>query len=166
MKKITVLLLSAIVFFSACNDTEDKERESTKKAITDTAPDIPATDGLIILNGGDDMKFDLSEIRVREGAMVRLTLYHTGKAPKTAMGHNFILLKAGVSLDAFITKALEAKDNDYIPEDGSDIIVHTRLLGGGESDTIEFTAPAKGSYQFLCSFPGHAAMMNGQFIVE
>ena len=78
----------------------------------------------------------------------------------------FGALKAGVSLDGLISKALEAKDNDYIPKDGADIIVHTKLIGGGESDSIEFVAPAKGSYSFLCSFPGHAMSMNGTLIVE
>ena len=40
------------------------------------------------------------------------------------------------------------------------------MLGGGEETTIEFEAPAKGEYTFICSFPGHYALMNGKFIVE
>lgn len=83
------------------------------------------------------------------------------------MGHNWVLLKEGVDLAAFGQKSATAMDNDYIPasEEGS-IIAHTKMLGGGESDTIEFTAPAKGSYEYLCSFPGHYALMRGVLIVE
>jgi azurin len=40
------------------------------------------------------------------------------------------------------------------------------LIGGGESTTIEFEAPEKGEYTFLCTFPGHFGLMNGKFIVE
>ena len=40
------------------------------------------------------------------------------------------------------------------------------MIGGGETDVIEFPAPEKGTYEFLCSFPGHYGMMKGKFIVE
>ncbi|MEM9391297.1 MAG: plastocyanin/azurin family copper-binding protein, partial [Bacteroidota bacterium] len=66
---------------------------------------------------------------------------------------------------AFAQKAIEAKENDYIPE-SDDILIHTALIGGGETTTITFEAPVKGSYEFLCSFPGHWGLMRGKFIVE
>jgi len=165
MNKIVVLCLS-VLLLSACNNTGSGDDENTTETSKATQQDLSISNGNIVLNAGDDMKFNLTEIRVKEGETIRLTLHHTGKAPKTAMGHNFVLLKAGVSLDGFVTKALEAKGNDYIPKDEADIIVHTKLIGGGESDSIEFVAPPKGSYPFLCSFPGHAMSMNGTLIVE
>lgn len=118
----------------------------------------------IVINSNDQMRFDTSEIKVKAGEKVRLTLNHTGKLPKTAMGHNFVLLQKGVDMADFAMKAMNAKASDYIPAKG--VIAHTKLIGGGESTTIEFTAPAKGTYQFMCSFPGHYAMMKGKFIVE
>jgi azurin len=69
-------------------------------------------------------------------------------------------------MKAFATSALQAKANEYIPEGTEDVIAHTALIGGGEETTIEFTAPAAGEYTFICSFPGHYALMNGKFIVE
>ena len=82
------------------------------------------------------------------------------------MGHNFVLLKQGVDLAAFGIKSASAKDTDYIPSDEEDnIIAHTRLIGGGETTSIEFDAPEPGEYEFLCSFPGHYAIMKGKFIV-
>ena len=65
---------------------------------------------------------------------------------------------------SFAQAAIQARDNDYIPADG--FIIHTDLLGGGEETTIEFEAPEIGEYTFICSFPGHFALMNGKFIVE
>ena len=118
----------------------------------------------IVINSNDQMRFDKSEIRVKAGEKIKLTLNHTGKLPKNAMGHNFVLLEKGVDMADFAMKAMNAKENQYIPAKG--VIAHTNLIGGGEFTTIEFTAPAKGTYEFLCSFPGHYAMMKGKFIVE
>ena len=55
---------------------------------------------------------------------------------------------------------------DPIPE--TDLIVrHTKLLKPGESETLEFTAPEEaGDYPYLCTFVGHAAIMNGVMKVE
>ena len=117
------------------------------------------------ITGNDQMQFDKKELRVKEGQQVELTLIHSGKMTKEAMGHNFILLKQGTDMTAFGEEALNAKEADYIPESDA-IIVHTRLLGGGQMDVITFDAPAKGTYDFLCSFPGHVALINGKFIVE
>ena len=118
----------------------------------------------IVINSNDQMQFDLSEIKVKAGEKIRLTLNHTGKLPRNAMGHNFVLLEKGTNIATFAQSAMNAKASDYIPSKG--VLVHTGLIGGGESSTIEFIAPAKGNYDFICSFPGHYAMMKGKFIVE
>lgn len=123
---------------------------------------IPAK--TIIINSNDQMKFDTSEIRVKAGEKIKLTLNHTGDLPKNAMGHNFVLLEKGTDIADFAMKAMDAKDNEYIPSKG--VLAYTGLIGGGESTTIEFTAPAKGTYDFICSFPGHYSIMKGKFIVE
>lgn len=117
----------------------------------------------IVINSDDQMKFDLSEIKVKAGEKIKLTLNHTGKLPKNAMGHNFVLLTKGTDVTTFSQAAMNAKDTEYIPAKG--VLAHTNLIGGGESTTVEFTAPAKGTYDFICSFPGHYAMMKGKFIV-
>src|SRR3546814_19784248 len=112
------------------------------------------------------MRFDKKELKVKAGQKVSLTLNHTGKLGKDVMGHNFVLLKADVKLADFAAKALNARDNDYIPESESDnIIAYTKLLGGGESDPLVLTAPAAGSWYFVCSFPGHSGLLPGKLIV-
>lgn len=122
---------------------------------------------VLTLTGNDAMQFDKKELKVKAGQKVKLTLKHVGKFAKMAMGHNFVLLKPGVDIAEFASKANSAKDNEYIPKsEAAKIIAHTKLLGGGESDTIEFTAPKKGTYRYICSFPGHYGLMQGKFVVE
>ncbi len=118
----------------------------------------------IVIESNDQMKFDVKEIKVKKGDTIKLTLKHVGQLPKAAMGHNWVLLNADTDMASFAQAAIQARDNDYIPADG--FIIHTDLLGGGEETTIEFEAPEIGEYTFICSFPGHFALMNGKFIVE
>ena len=83
------------------------------------------------------------------------------------MGHNFVLLKPGTDITAFSISASDAGEAaDWIPDGGSAVIAHTKMLGGGETASVTFMAPEAGSYDFICSFPGHSAMMRGKFIVE
>ncbi len=90
-----------------------------------------------------------------------------GTLPKVAMGHNVVIVKSGEANAPFATAAISAKEHDYIPQDQKDkILAATKLLGPGEEDTITFTAPAAGSYNYLCTFPGHFALMNGVMTVK
>lgn len=120
----------------------------------------------IVIESNDRMQFDIKEIKVKAGETIKLTLKHVGKMPVQAMGHNWVLLESGIKVNEFAMDAAKARDNDYIPKDSKDVIVTTKLLGGGEEDTITFEAPEKGTYMFLCSFPGHFGLMQGTFIVE
>lgn len=119
----------------------------------------------ITIEGNDQMRFNKEEIRVKAGQTVRLTLKHVGQMDIAVMGHNWVLLTPGTDINKFGADAVDAED--HIPSGYDDaIIAHTKMLGGGETDTIEFEAPEPGTYEFICSFPGHVALMRGKFIVE
>jgi azurin len=127
----------------------------------------PDSDGVVHLTGNDQMRFSANRIEVPAGKKIKIELKNIGVLPKEAMGHDLVVLRPGTDPMAFGAKAMTAKATDYIPPDALDqIIVHTKLLGPGESDTIEFDAPAPGSYPFLCTFPGHVALMNGTLVVQ
>ncbi|WP_264536915.1 azurin [Flavobacterium sp. N1736] len=138
------------------NDTTDSEGEKSAEA-----------SNTLVIEGNDQMQFNTNELRATAGQPITLTLKHVGKIPKEAMGHNLVILQEGTDEADFATKAMNAKETDYIPtSEKTSIIAHTKLLGGGEEDTIEFTIDKKGTYNFLCTFPGHFAMMKGVLIVE
>lgn len=120
----------------------------------------------IVVESSDQMKFNKSEIRVKSGTTIILVLKHTGKMPIQAMGHNLVILQKGTDVAAFANLAARAQSNGYIPVGSKQVIVSTKVIGGGQSTTIKFTAPAKGVYDFICSFPGHYGVMRGKFIVE
>ena len=121
----------------------------------------------LTIEGNDQMQFNLDEMKVKAGSTVKLTLKHVGEMTKQQRGHNWVLLKQGTDIMEFGQKSASAADNDYIPESETDkVITNTKTLGGGEETTITFEAPAKGTYDFICSFPGHVALMQGKFIVE
>ncbi|MEX0587507.1 MAG: cupredoxin domain-containing protein [Patescibacteria group bacterium] len=50
----------------------------------------------------------------------------------------------------------------------SDLGISTSLLGPGDSQTLEFTAPSQpGSFEFICSVAGHEDLgMRGTLVVE
>ena len=130
-----------------------------------------AGDQPVAISANDQMKFDTTDIEGKVGQKITLTLTNDGSLPKAAMAHNVVILKPGTDVAAFIAAASdsERKAASYLPdgEPASHIIVHTKLLGPGEEDTITFTPTAAGVYEYVCTFPGHtAAGMRGKIIVQ
>lgn len=180
IQRISLLLMVSILL--NCGKTEKSKSEhshgkhkvqkvkavSKSDNLSNKYGDIVSEDGKSVtvhVEADDRMTFNRREIHVKKGQHITLVLKHTGSMKKEIMGHNFVLLQKNVDLSAFANKAMKSKDNEYIPE-GNDVIAFTKLIGGGESDKIQFSAPAKGSYDFICSFPGHFGIMKGKFIVE
>lgn len=164
-----MLLFSAALLISCGGDGKKEKNEDSIKLSSNTAEsNEEKEEGItrVYLTGNDQMRYNKTEIRVKAGDQVVLTFEHVGTMSKEIMGHNFVLLSNGTKVQEFGQEALEFKDNDYIPENSEAIIVHTKMLGGGEKTEITFQAPEKGTYDYICSFPGHIALMNGTFIVE
>ncbi|NDV61106.1 azurin [Puniceicoccales bacterium CK1056] len=148
----TALLLGVIL--SGCGKSDSSGSASSAKA----AAEPKATpDTFIIIEANDKMKFNKESFTVGSGDTVQLTLKNVGTMPKFSMGHNVVILEKGSSGKEFAEAAMNSAASDYIPATKTgEIVAHTKLLGGGEEDTIVFVAPSsKGEYPFICSFPGH-----------
>ena len=173
MKKTLFLMATVALMVASCGDNKKSEESSqtAEQAAAEAAAPAQSqeTEAITVnLEGTDQMTFNIQEIKAKAGQTINLTLKHVGQMAKNQMGHNFVLLKKGTDIPAFGMAAMEAGlEKEYIPNDGKDIIAHTRLLGGGESDTISFKAPSEpGSYDYICSYPGHFSLMKGVLIVE
>lgn len=169
MKITRILAILAFTgsMMSCGGEAKDDKKENVKIG---TKKDTKKSDSNAVnlaLSGNDVMKFDKTELRAKSGQKVTLTLRHVGKIDVKVMGHNFVLLKQGVNIPAFAANAAAAgQTKDWIPQNGEDVIAHTKMIGGGQSTTVTFTAPPAGTYDFICSFPGHSGLMKGKFIVE
>lgn len=179
---LLVALLSALVV-SGCTSSKEAPASTKPAPVTETKPAPKAAapteqaapvgpvmlakvaDNVVELGAGDNMKYDANEVRVERGKKVTVNLKHSGKLPAAQMGHNFVLLRKGVDLTQFALKAMNSAETEYIPE-GDDVIAYTKVIGGGESTSVTFEAPEPGTYEFLCTFPGHFAVMQGKFVVS
>lgn len=164
----SLALVALISFAGACKDnTKNTVETTTDQSSPQSEAVVEDTRFSVTIESNDQMQFNKTELKVPVGEPVVLTLKHVGKMAKNIMGHNFVLLDQGVDFQGFAEKAVMAVDNDYVPADQqNNIITKTKMLGGGESDTIEFTISEAGSYEFLCTFPGHYAIMRGVLIAE
>ncbi len=158
------LTLSPALTFAQATKAAPK---AAPKAAAKAAPKAGAVK-TFNLTGTDTMKFAPAVIRVKAGDTVKVNLKTTSTMPKMAMAHNFVLLTAGADPAAVATAGATARQTDFIsPKSKPQIIAATSLAGGGETVTVEFTAPAAGKYTFICTFPGHfQGGMVGQLIVE
>lgn len=146
-------------------------KSETSTATENTAASSAGDVFTITIEGNDQMRFDRTSFTVSPGQKVRLTLENVGKMPIEAMGHNLVVLNKGVDYKTFGAQ-IPAKggtlENDYLPASVMDqVLAHTKVLGPGEKQTIEFTAPSEtGDYAYVCTFPGHFTFMHGVMTVK
>ncbi len=127
-------------------------------------------DQTVTISGNDTMQFDVKTFEVKAGSKVKIVLKNIGLVPKIAMGHNIVILKKGITAIAFGQKALGAGANatNALPDSlKGDVIASTKLLGPGETDSVVMKAPSEtGTYEYVCTFPGHFALMRGVMTVK
>lgn len=109
---------------------------------------------------GENLAFDKAAVTVGQG-QVTLAFNNTSGVNQ----HNWILANGGDDVAMRIDEAALGAEN-YVPT-GADVLAHSRLLNPGENETVTFTAPAAGTYTYLCTVPGHyAAGMKGTLTVQ
>ncbi len=112
------------------------------------------------------LQFVQKELHAKAGERISLVLENPD-----VMQHNWVLLKPDSTerVGELANKMISAPDalsRNYVPE-SSDVILHTRVVDPQKTTTIYFNAPAPaGRYPYICTFPGHWAVMRGVLIVE
>lgn len=121
-------------------------------------------DQTIVIGTKPGLKFDVENFSIKAGAKVKLTFVNSDD-----MLHNFVFTapNAGNEVGEMVMKmGINGERYNFVPNTGK-VLFHTLLLQPGQSDTIYFTAPdAPGDYQFICSYPGHYAVMRGIIKIE
>lgn len=114
-----------------------------------------------ITSMGDQMKFDKSEVSVSEGSEVTVEF----KNASTSLKHNWILVEKGTGDKIAMDGMSAGESKSYLPKSKS-ILAATKLANPGKTEKVTFKAPKKGSYDFVCTSPGHNMLMKGKFIVK
>ena len=120
----------------------------------------------ITIETGSNLSFATRSFRVRAGEPIALTLSNPDVVP-----HNLALVKPGTlervgDLSNRLISDPEAALRHYIPRT-TDVLAYTDVVLPREEFTIYFHAPDQpGRYPYLCTFPGHWKVMNGEMIVE
>lgn len=128
-----------------------------------TADRAPAAggpvDAALAVTAEAGLKFSVTRLEVKAGSRVRLVLDNPADMP-----HNLVVVapgRADAVHEASLRMGLDGPAQQYVPRT-RDVLFHTRLVDPGKRDTLTFRAPtAPGEYPYLCTFPGHGAVMRG-----
>ncbi|QUE51649.1 dehydrogenase [Luteolibacter ambystomatis] len=180
----TAKMLDAVTAWAARTEASDRtspEFISTLKIARDLAGSLSAADAakvsarldnlsirmVVVKTVPEQLRFDVTKLVLEAGKPVSLTLENPD-----AMPHNIVFVKPGTykevaeSVQAQPPGKLDSQGRAYVPDKDPRILAATKLIEAGKKETIQFTAPAEeGTYEFVCTFPGHWAVMHGQLIV-
>jgi putative heme-binding domain-containing protein len=115
---------------------------------------------------GKNLTYDTRTILVKADESISLTLNNPDVVP-----HNWVLIRPGKlqTIGSEANKLVgdpEALIRHYVPQ-SSDVVCFTDIVDAQDSTTIHFRVPKEpGRYPYLCTFPGHWMVMNGEMIVE
>ncbi len=120
----------------------------------------------IRMETGKNLTYKTREIIAKPGEPIQFTLENPDVVP-----HNWALLKPGTlkrvgEMANRLVADPEAVARHYIPRT-DDVLCYTDIVAPKSKFTIYFRAPKKpGRYPYLCTFPGHWMVMNGELVVE
>ena len=162
-KLLTISLTLAFLVMGCASETPAPDAAAPA---AEQAESSSASDTVVIRPVGDNMQYETTEFTVKAGQTITLVMENV--ATSAAMQHNVVVLAMGADVNAFGMAAMQAgPDAGYIPADSDQIIAYTAMAKPGETTQIEFTVPSEpGDYPFVCTFPGHYALMQGVMKVE
>lgn len=142
MKKLALLSIICLTLIS-CSSTPDP--------ITVTIKPV-----------GNEMKFEKTSFTVEKGQEVTVIMDNIATLPM--MKHNIVFLNDASKVNDIGMAAISAPG--YLPKNDA-IIAATPIADPGKQTKVTFKAPQKaGTYVYICTFPGHYAMMRGEMIVK
>lgn len=124
-----------------------------------------AADCAITIEGNDQMQFNIKSVEVPKAcSKYTVTLKHTGKMPKSSMGHNIVLTTSADAVGAATDGMKAGAGAEYVKAGDTRVIAYSKVIGGGESTSVDIDVAklkAGTEYTYFCSFPGHSFIMRG-----
>lgn len=143
---VTLLQLAAALAGLAPDGFTASRKSAPRPARVDIAV-VPGT-----------LRYATTRFDAAAGQRLELTLTNT-----CIMPHNLVLTAPGKA-DTVFEQAMALPDGlsrNYVPVSAV-VLAATRVLNPGESATLTLTVPGQpGEYPYLCTFPGHGAVMRG-----
>ena len=147
-------------------DSSQKEKETTKAKTEVVESAEKELVEITLIAKGEDMgaiSFEPKSLSIPAGSKMKLTFKNESEA--AGMLHNFVLVKLGTGQEVAAAGIKAGKDKNFVPE-SENVIAYTKVLELGSETVLEFDAPAKGSYHYICTYPGHYPNMIGRLNVE
>ena len=125
-------------------------------------------DVFVIKTVREQMRYDTPRLVVEAGKPFQIIFENAD-----AMPHNMVFVQPGTlqtvaeSVQTQAPDKLDGQGRAYLPASDSRVFAATKLIEAGQHETFTVTAPAQDDdYEYVCTFPGHWAIMRGKLIVR
>jgi len=115
----------------------------------------------------EELRFDVTRIVVEAGKPFEVIVENPDLMP-----HNLLFIMPGSrqaiaeAVQADPPDKLDSQGRAYVPDGDTRVFAATKLLEAGEREVLQVTAPSEeGTYEYVCTFPGHWTIMWGTLIV-
>ena len=109
--------------------------------------------------------YDVTSFTAKAGQKVHVTVKNNETMPN--MFHNFVLVKPGTEAQVASAGITAGEAANYVKPGDGNVIANTPLAKPNAPAEVTFNAPnEKGTYPYICTFPGHYTTMKGTLTVE
>jgi len=143
-------------------EVNDNDLESS----VDNQESVFVADGdtVVVQSQGADLSYDVTEIRAKAGSTITIRYENVSDMP-----HNIVFVNSRADIQPVGVAGIRARDSGYVPLDEdsqSRIFANTELAKPGDTVHVTLTVPDPGTYPYICTYPRHFTMMQGDLISE
>ncbi len=144
----------------------ERDLEWLKKSIPNPWRNKIPDARMVRIESRDNLQFSTKTLQATAGENIKLTFGNPDVVP-----HNWALIRPGTlekigDLTNRLVNDPDAFLRHYVPE-SQDVICYTDVVEPKGEGAIYFQVPKEpGRYPFLCTFPGHWMVMNGELVVK
>ena len=166
MKFLNLMLAGSIMFFASCGGGEstapatEAPAEEAKEEVVEEVEELEVYEVTVkaVGNTMSEMAFEPATLEIPKGVKVVLTLVNEGE--DIAMQHNIVFVNFGKGEEVAQEGVVAGPKKNYV-SDNANVLAASEIAEPGETITFEFVSPESGSFQYICTYPGHFPKMVG-----